>query len=159
MPRRHTAKSAGYQRDTMTVVGDSTTGLVRHYVITRHGAVARAFTFGPGPLRAEVALWRPSNRHPQFQGYVARVGGRFDAHTPDGRFVASAVDYLDAESELLRLHTRTRSYASGPWPFEIRRELLWSRMQSGTTCEDCGHPLVRGGCTRPDLHWTEVEAP
>jgi len=155
--RRYTARCARYQRETMTVVGDDTAGLVRHYVMTRHGAVARTFVSDTGPLLVEVALWRPANRSPQFQGCVTRDGGRFVASAPDRGFVFSAVDYLDAESELLRLRTRTRSHESG-WPYEIRRELLWSRRQPGATCSDCGNRLVLGGCTRPDLHWSEVGA-
>lgn len=150
--RRYTAKHAQYQPETLVLVGNNPNDVARHYVMTRHGAVARAFL--PGPLMVNVALWRPRNQHPQFQGTITRLpDGRYQAVDPDNRPVSVADNYLDVEAALLPLRTRTRSYGSGTWPYEIRRELLWSRRQVGPTCRDCGHPLALGGCTRPDLHW------
>lgn len=151
--RRYTARMAQYQPETTMVIGDHPIdGVIRHYVMTRHGAVCRSFL--PGPLMVSIALWRPSNKHPQYQGDITRdEAGRYQATTPDSRIVATTADYLDAEAALLPLRNRTRSHGSGHWPYEIRRELLWSRRQTGRTCDNCGWTLVQGVCTRPDLHW------
>lgn len=145
-----TAKQAGYERKTQLVTTSRPGAFPVHFVMTRHGAVARTWIPGYG---TEIALWRPRNLHPQYQGTVTRGEGGWVATDPHGRQIASAVDYIDAEAALLPLHTRTRSHAEHEWPFEIVRELEWRRNPPVPTCPICGHPLTGTQCTRPDLHW------
>ena len=148
--RSWTFRQARYEPETQVVVDPQPEAITRHYVMTRHGAVAR--TFLPGTTMVNVALWRPTNRHPQFQGTITRQGDRWLAVDSHEQFVATAADYRDAEAALLPLRTRTRSHGSGTWPYEIKRELEWRR-DPRLTCENCGQPLTGGVCIRPDLHW------
>jgi hypothetical protein len=153
--RTWTPGQARYQRDTMVVVPSETgvDAIMRHYVMTLHGAVARTWV-PDGPVLVNVALWRPRNLHPQYQGDVIRDGAEWVALTADSRReIGRAGEYLHAEAMLLPLRTRTRSHGSGTWPTEIRRELHWRR-ERRTECGTCGNRLTAwGACTQPDLHW------
>lgn len=159
------ANTAQYQAETQIVTGLNGTGLPTHYVMTRHGAVSR--TFLPGSLLVNVALWRPGNKHPQFQGSIRRAAnGQFEAINSKGQHVAFADDYLDAEAALLPLRMRTRSHSGRQWPETILRELEWSRVPLSSLagkvwcppCHVCGHEMPGGVCVRPDLHWELVGA-
>lgn len=150
--RTWTPGQARYQQDTMVVVDPQPEAITRHYVMTIHGAVAR--TWLPGTTLVNVALWRPRNLHPQYQGDIVRVGVEWVALTAESRReIGRAAEYLRAEAMLLPLRTRTRSYGSGTWPTEIRRELYWRR-ERREQCGTCGNRLTAwGACTQPDLHW------
>lgn len=147
---RWSARQARYEPETMMVLDAQPQAITRHYVMTRHGAVARSWL--PGSTLVTIALWRPRNRHPQFQGTLTRRGGGWLAVDSNEWFVACRNEFRDAEAALLPLRTRTRSHGSGPWPAEILRELAWRR-DPRVQCENCGHPLADGICTRSDLHW------
>jgi hypothetical protein len=149
-----TATKARYERETQLVTTSRSGGLPVHYVMTRHGAVAR--TWMPGCT--EVVLWRPRSQHPTYQGSVAHVGLAWVATDPHGTVVATASDYLDAEAALLPLRTGTRSRAGYAWPWEIRQELEWRRTPAASAdCDVCGQPLQTGVCFRTDLHWGVVD--
>lgn len=160
MARTWTPRQARYEAENMVVTQDlpGVDAIVRHYVLTRHGAVAR--TWLPGRTRLEdgtladayvnVALWRPANLYPQWQGNVVRLGGQWVAMLPDGPEVGRAAEYLHAEALLLPLRTRTRSHGSGTWPTSIRRELYWRR--SPQVCPRCQSRLRNGICPRPEWH-------
>lgn len=148
-----TAKQARYERETQLVTA-TPGGLPVHYVMTRHGAVTRTWM---GAL-VEIALWRPSNQHPTYQGSVNHIGLKWVATDPRGTVVATTPDYLDAEAALLPLRTRVRSCGTYEWPWEIVRELEWRRAPiPKPECDICGHRLQAGVCVRPDLHWGVVD--
>lgn len=150
--RRYTAAAARYERGTQVVTTSQPMGFghVRHWVLTRHGVVSRSFV-GDRQFEVTVALLRPSNKHPQWQGTIVRVGFLYQASDPTGWVVAVERDYLDAEAALLPLRTRTRS--------SVRREecpeALLKRLEPAPKpkCDICGHDLVGEVCDRPDLHW------
>lgn len=149
-----TARQARYATASQHVQRESGR-LTKHYVLTRHGAVARTFVPG-GTFLVTVVLWRPSLRHPQLQGTVTMTwdGDQlvYQASDPDGRVVATTRTYLDAEAALLPRRTRTRSQGDYDWPAPILAGLTPTSRRPA--CDICGWAVRDGVCSRPDLHWT-----
>lgn len=150
-----TAKLARYQTETMTV-GREPFRITKHYVLTRHGLVARAFM--PAPLYVTVALLRRNRVHPQYQGTITHDGECYVATTPEGadgtpgEETARTANYIDAEAALLVLKTKTRSHMEWHFPRALREELNCTALKP--TCPTCGWETVNDVCVRPELHWT-----
>lgn len=114
--RDWTAAQAGYHAEVteLATTRSGGDGLPRHYVLTRHGILARTWA---GPDFVQVALLRPRNGHATYQGSVQAVPGGWAAFNPDGRQVSAVHnDYMDAEPALLRLRTGHRSTSTYDWP-------------------------------------------
>lgn len=109
--RSWTPAQAGYQLHT-TAVDRRPGRLIRHYVRTRHGVVARTWC---GPDLVEIALRRPTAARGTYQGTVRAVAGGWVATLPDGTGSPVRGQYLDAEALLLRVRTGVTARAEYRW--------------------------------------------
>lgn len=113
---------AGYQAHTLAVTTShpetpEIPGLVLHYQLTRHGAVARTWC---GPDLVEVVLRRRGQVRGTYQGTVRAVAGGWQAHTPRGDLLGAVhTNYLDAEAPLLRERTGVVAAGTYRWPFTM----------------------------------------
>jgi hypothetical protein len=118
--RDWTPAQAGYRPDSQVVTTTrpetpEAPGLVQHYVLTRHGIIARTWI---GPDLAEIVLRRPTHVAGTYQGFVQAVPGGWAAFGSGAAEQISRVytDYLDAEAVLLRLRTGRRATGEYRWP-------------------------------------------
>lgn len=113
-----TPRQAGYLPETTVVTTTEAGGLVRHYVRTRHGTVARTWM---GTAVTEVILRRPAHRRGTYQGSVHCVAGGWqavdDSRTHQVPVGPVCTDYLDAEALLLRRRTGQVARVTYRWPY------------------------------------------
>jgi hypothetical protein len=115
-PIRWTTRQAGYHAEVteFTTTRGGGEGLPQHFVLTRHGVLARTWV---GPGLAEVTLRRPRHAHGTYQGHVAMVPGGWAGYNHNGQPVTAICrDYLDAEAPLLRLRTGHTATGKYRWP-------------------------------------------
>lgn len=122
--RSWTPAQAGYQPRTQVVTSTrpdtpEAPGLVQHYVLTRHGIVARTWC---GPDLVEVALRRRGQVRGTYQGHITAVpGGGWQAYDTNRTLLGPGyANYLDAEAPLLRRRTGVTTTGTYRWPFAMR---------------------------------------
>ena len=155
--------TAGYQIHTTETTRTESGALLRQFVVTAHGVVARTDAGGVW----EVALLRPRCTYGRFQGSVYPTGtpGVWRLRGPKGEELGTVTgDYIDAEAVLIARRSEVRSQAVAVWPAHMRHAISPTAQREARRiareatlprCGDCGHLLPQGGeCERPDLHWT-----
>lgn len=121
MPARPwTPAQAGYRHDTLSSGSVKGGGLVREFILCRHGIVARTWM---SPTFVEVALRRPSQTGGTYQGSVELTREGWTSFDPAGEVVARGVDYVEAEAPLLRVRTGQRAAIRYDWPRELVDQL------------------------------------
>lgn len=132
---RWTVRQAGYRLDGTVVTTSPSGSFQQHYVLTRHGLVARTWL---GPDFTQIALRRRRNSGATYQGSVRAVPGggwqAFDDFTGAAQPVGGVHnDYLDAEALLLPRRTGHRSTARYAWPAGHLRQLTTQAAASDAT--------------------------
>jgi hypothetical protein len=131
--RRWSPAQAGYRPTTQVVTTTrpdtpEASGLVRHYVSTRHGIVARTWV---GPDLVEVTIRRRGQVRGTYLGHVLAVTGGWQAHAPNGTPTGAVhADYLDAEAPMLLARTGHTARGTYRWPhvlvYDLNRDLTRS---------------------------------
>jgi hypothetical protein len=129
--RDWTPAQAGYRPETQVVTSThpetpEAPGFVQHYVLTRHGIVARTWA---GTDLVEIVLRRPSHAGGTYQGFVQQVAGGWAGFDGDTREQVTQVhqDYLAAEAPLLRRRTGRRTHGTYRWPAGLRMRMAAQR--------------------------------